>query len=216
MVEANRGWLMRLLAGLVVLLGSDDVVRRVVWRAVLAKLVPLESALRRLILVAARDLPVVAMPARERGNKGGGSRRKGKRGAVFALTDLPRNPDPAPRTCPDKRAPRIRFLDEPPPPAGAVPSDDDLVESAALRRRIDAMLDALDDLPGQAKRLARWYGRGKRMRYGGAWRRLLPIRSGRPPGHRERDPRDAGKALATCHDLALRCLAMLDAERAAA
>ena len=213
MVDANRGKLLRLLAGLAALLGSGETVRRVVWRRVLTALVPMESAARRLIYVLARDLTVVPGPAR-----GGGAiaAKRGKpsdRAPVFALTDRRRVPDPPPRTCPDRRAPRILFLDEwVPRDVPPLPSDDDPVAAAALRRRLAALEGALGDLPGQAKRLVRAYARWERMRRAGRHARLLPFRMGRPPGHRARDRRPAHAVLADCHDLAVRCLRMLERE----
>jgi len=213
MVEANRGRLIGLLAGVVVLLGTGAMVPRWLKRQVIARLVPLESALRRLIVVAARDLPVPTGPGP--GCPAGIPRGEGgTRKPVFRLTDPPRLPDPKPRTVPRRRAPRIRFFDERVPP-DPMPTDDDLLDTAALRRRLEAMQAALDDLPAQARRLARWYGRRDRMRAAGRFSRLYTIRSGRPPGYRAKGKRDEDAVLAACTELALRVRAMGETERAA-
>ena len=214
MAEANRGRLLRLLVGLFGLLGSGSTVRRVVWRKILARLVPMESAVRRLIFVLARDLDLP--PVQGGGGTGAtrGAAGGAARGAAFVLVDRLRNVDPKPRRCPTRFEPRVSFLDE------AVardrvpePADDDPMDAAALRRRLDALEKALGDLPAQARRLVRWQQRNERARAAGHRRRMYPFRTGRPPGHRERGRREADKVLADCHDLALRCLAMLDGER---
>ena len=211
MVEANRGRLIGLLAGLFAMLGSGPV-RRVVWREVLAKLVPMESALRRLIFIMARDLRVTLPPVRALSGavpKGKGGKRK----PVFRLTDVMRNPTPKRRSTPG-HGPRILFLDEwRARPDTPEPSDDDLIDTSALRYRLAAMQAALGDLPAQARRLARWYARRDRMRAAGKFSRLYPIRSGRAPGHVKGGKRDVDEVLANCHDLALRCREMVEAEK---
>src|SRR5690606_15042944 len=65
----------------------------------------------------------------------------------------------------------------PPPPS---PSPDDAIGADRLARRLAALAAALDDLPGQAKRFARW----KARRDLGLVRRRAPLRPGRPPGGR--------------------------------
>ena len=230
MVEANRGKLMRLLLGLAALLGTAPTVRRAVRRRLLASLVPLESAVRRLALVMARDLAVALPPLRGTPVQKAGPKQasRGEAGAEtpaprpppFALADRRRIPDPRPRTCPERLAPRILFLDEwTPRPRAPEPRDDDPVDAAALRRRLAAARGALEDLPAQALRLARWRARGERAF--GAWRerrrgrapRTCPLRTGRAPGHRSRRRRPAHDILADCHDLARHCLRMLERER---
>ena len=216
MVEANRVRLIGLLAGLSTLLGSGPVVRRALWRRVLASLVPMESALRRLIFVLARDMTAAPPPRPE----GAGAERRakagGNRGAAFRLTDRPRIPVAPAATCSPRSVPRVLFLGEGPEPRAPVPMEDDPVDCAALRRRIAAMAAALDDMPAQARRLARWLARGERDRRAGRWRRPYPFRSGRPPGHRAHGRGDADETLADCHDLAVRCLRMIETDGATA
>jgi hypothetical protein len=67
-----------------------------------------------------------------------------------------------------------------PPP----PSPDDSIDAARLRLRLAALAAALDDLPGQAKRFARWQARNMRENTPGRLRRISPLRRGRPPGGR--------------------------------
>ncbi len=216
MIEANRGRLIGLLAGMFAMLGSGDRVTRVVWRQVLARLVPMESALRRLICVAARDLTVTIGPARA-GSKATGERQGSAGRAVFALTDTMRDPDPKRRSVPTAKEPRILSLDEWVPREGAKePADDDLLDASALLRRLEALKAALNDLPAQALRLARWMARNERTRENGTWRRFYAIRSGRPPGHRQGGKQEVDEVLANCHDLALRCRDMVEREQRSA
>lgn len=130
------------------------------------------------------------------------------------------------RTVPAHAAPRILFpgVMEPfslPPP----PSPDDPVDAARLALRLEALGRALDDLPGQAKRFARWRARrGAAGAQGGPAsgriRRIWPLRPGRPPGGRlssydpaanhSRNVREVDRVLAHAHALALYALERQD------
>ncbi|WP_442583287.1 hypothetical protein ACSBOB_15565 [Mesorhizobium sp. ASY16-5R] len=91
---------------------------------------------------------------------------------------------------PDRVAPRILFpgVSEPsffPAP----PSPDDPVNAMRLGQRLAALAEALDDLPEQAKRFARWKARNdaalaQQNPAAGRFRRITPLRPGRPPGGR--------------------------------
>jgi hypothetical protein len=65
-------------------------------------------------------------------------------------------------------------------PVPAPPTPHDPLDATRLRLRLDALGRALDDLPGQALRFARWRARQASMRERGRFRR--PLRPGRPPG----------------------------------
>lgn len=86
---------------------------------------------------------------------------------------------------PAHAVPRILFpgIAEPfslPPP----PSPDDPIDATRIGLRLAALAAALDDLPGQAKRFARWQARNTRENAAGRIRRTSPLRRGRPPGGR--------------------------------
>jgi hypothetical protein len=203
--------------------------------AILRLLRPAEAATRRLIIAAARGLTVTLPPARkprpatmepqlrrlgiaivlparilprsrERGTGEAGGSAVGHRGAL-ALCDPPRRFRPArSRAVPAHAAPRILMpgIAAPhrlPPP----PSRDDPIDCTRIALRLAALAAALDDLPGQAKRFARWEAlRQRRIQRaapgspspsGGVVRgpgaagrrrplRLSPLRPGRPPGGR--------------------------------
>ncbi|QKV19908.1 hypothetical protein [Oricola thermophila] len=99
---------------------------------------------------------------------------------------------------------------------------DELVDARGLSRRIRALALALDDLDGQAARLARWKARFNRaigrmqladagkidgvtpdtVRRPTPWR-FRPFRPGLPPGWRRRPRTEIEEVLKECHMLAL-------------
>ncbi len=78
-------------------------------------------------------------------------RRFGVRRRSVKLSDMPRI-----RSFDD---PRISFFQQPRAPDPLPPSPDDPLDAGRLHRRLDAIGRVLDDLPRQAKRLARWQAR---------------------------------------------------------
>jgi hypothetical protein len=200
-------------------------------RAILRLLRPAESAVRRLVIVLARGLVVTLPPARPRTakpsptflSKPGGTGILMPRGAlpprgrprVLALPLLdplrrsfrPRRPvaNGIPRiSLPGVTAPSPIALRRPPAP-------DDPLDATRLALRLQALGAALDDLPRQAKRFARWKaardaagtqnsgrdaagaqnketrdaaGTQNKKQHAGRTRRVWPLRPGRPPGQR--------------------------------
>jgi hypothetical protein len=177
-------------------------------RAVLRLLRPAESAVRRLIVIAARGLVVKLAPSRPmpKGKvigKGGNSRPS------FQLFDPRKNFNSSRRRAFSRIGPRIHVIGydprvvalfpaprpvvEPPPPP------DGLVNAERLTRRLQALKSALDDLPRQAKRLARWRLRREKMQ---SLKFRSPLRPGRPPGHRRKPTHEVDEVLIECHGLA--------------
>ena len=224
-IERNSEALVEIVADLFAMLGivGEATVGRLPWptyRAVLRILRPAESAVRRLVVIAARGL--VVKPTLSRPKPAGPLKRKKglpPRSFSFQLFD------------PRKRivfrlqqrrtariTPRLHIFTEdrglvtlwpPPRPTGAParaapPSADGLVNGARLVRRLEALESALADLPRQARRLVRW-----RMRQEKAQNPSFksPLRRGHPPGHRRRDVHEVDELLSECHQLA--CYAML-------
>ncbi len=74
-----------------------------------------------------------------------------------------------------------------------------MVSATRLNRRLQALKLALDDLPRQAKRLARWRQRREAMP-GPVFK--SPLRPGPPPGRRKRHIHEIDDILADCHWLA--------------
>ena len=175
-------------------------------RSVLRVLWPAESAVRRLIIIAARGLVMKPAPSRPKPGgpigKGGGSRLPS-----FQLFDTRKN-----FAClrPHRRKfrripPRIHFFPYDtlsparPPIADPVSPPDGLVNAARLTRRLQALKLALEDLPRQAKRLARWRVRRDNMP---SPKFKSPLRPGPPPGHRRKPVHEVDEVLIECHWLA--------------
>lgn len=80
------------------------------------------------------------------------------------------------------------------------------VDAALLFGRLRALRNALNDLPRQARRLARWEARRDGLlQRKGPFRpmRLSPMRPGPPPGRRLRAVHEVDDVLRECHGLAL-------------
>jgi hypothetical protein len=210
--EALRG-IIEVLFALLGLDGSDAATRipKSLHSAVLGVLRPAESAVRRLIVIAARGVAVKLAPARPmpKGKvigKGGGSRLP-----AFKLCDTRKNlPElRETRVKYSKYPPRILFLGpdsriddlwpRPQPTAAPAPENDGRVSASRLHRRLQALKLALDDLPRQARRMARWQQKREAMP-GPVFK--SPLRPGPPPGHRKRHIHPVDDILADCHWLA--------------
>ena len=183
----------------------------VLHRAVLRVLHPAESAVRRLVVIAARGLVVKIAPSRpmtkgQMIGKGGGSRLP-----AFRLFDTR-------KSFPELRQRRVRYMKNPPrihvypydtlvaapqPVVPPPPPPDGLVNAVRITRRLQALKLALDDLPCQARRMARWRVRREAMP---SPKFRSPLRPGRPPGHRKKPVHEVDGVLIECHGLA--CWAM--------
>jgi hypothetical protein len=182
-----------------------------IYRAVLAVLRPAESAVRRLIVVAARGLkvkPYVPRPA----PAGLAIAGKGEGRLCFRLFD-PRAPLDSGTRRPCRGpgpAPRLRILDvafDPRIPlfrrsAPALPAAeprDDTVSATPLCRRLAAIRRALSDLPREARRYARWRAKPVAARHPKFHAALRP---GPPPYLRRTSTREVHAILSECHWLA--------------
>jgi hypothetical protein len=185
---------------------------RPLYRAALSVLRPAESAVRRLIVIAARG--IVVRPHAPRPMPAGlALARVRGAGETFQLFDA-RKRFAAMRA---KRVlanggPRIFVLDASPLVPlfrrqltdGPEPKrDDGTVGAERLSRRLWAVKMALENLPRQVKRLARWQARRDRMA-GPKFR--SPLRPGPPPGHRKNPKDEVDWVLRKCHALAREAL----------
>ncbi|WP_163266943.1 hypothetical protein [Chelativorans alearense] len=175
--------------------------------------VPLLRSLGIAVMASPADLSAAARRARAEARRAAAPARP--RSVSLPLFDpLPHTPAlGGGGNRPAHAVPRILFpgLIEP-SPLPRPPSRDDPVSAARLGRRLAALLAALDDLPGQARRFARW----KARRDLGLTRRIAPLRGGRPPGGRlsrfdpseirPRNIREVDEILAHAHSLALYAL----------
>ena len=230
-IERNREALLRIVAALFAMAGlTESVIRgpdpriatlpRHLRCAVLRVLRPAESAVRRLVIIAARNMRVEAHPVRAvilgPAPRQAKRRRCERPPSVKVKTVAKATNLSLPLIDPLKRFhfgpvrkkpkgfPRISIIGvtEPRPiPEYRIPSPGDPVDAAPLCRRLHALRRALDDLDGQAKRLARWRAR----RDAGLLRakRLSPMRPGWPPGFRRRPIHAVDDVLRECHALAV-------------
>jgi hypothetical protein len=91
-----------------------------------------------------------------------------------------------------------------PAAAPAPPPDDGQVDAGRLHLRLQALKTALEDLPRQTRRLVRARARREKVP---SLRFKLPMRPGRPPGHRKKPVHEVAHVLAECHALAFKALA---------
>ena len=190
-IKRNSEALIGIVAALFAMLGlgGDATVARIsrpLHSAVLRVLRPAESAMRRLIVIAARGLVVKVAPSRPmpKGLKIG--KGDGSRLPSFQLFDTRKD-------FPELRQPRVKYAKHPPrilffgpgsrvdslwsvpePSAAPPPPSDGLINAERMSRRLQALKVALDDLPRQARRMARW-----RVRREDAKARSSNRRSGR-------------------------------------
>jgi hypothetical protein len=213
-IKRNSEALKGIVAALFAMLGlaGEATVARIpqpLHRAVLRVLRPAESAMRRLIVIAARGLVVKPAPSRPMP-----ARPIGK-GAVrppsFQLFDPRKNFAELRqhRVKYTRNPPRIHFFGSDPrvvalwpSPRPAVvppPPPDGLVNAERLTRRLQALKLALEDLPRQARRLARWR---VRQETAPSPKFKSPLRPGHPPGYRRKPVHEVDEVLIECHGLA--------------
>jgi len=209
-IESNRAALLRVVVALLDLAGltEDGKMRRQLRNHLTRILRPAESAARRLIVIAARELVVDVRPSRSvilGPDPRTHSVKPGTNAKIPAFPLLDPLKNFAPRRRYARSVPRILFLDGPTPsPLPPIPSDDDMIDASGACRRLAALRRALDDIDAQARRLARWRARRDRepCRIG----RLSPMRPGYPPGRRKRQIHEVDEILRNCHLLALHAL----------
>ena len=212
-ILVNREALVRILAGFVALLAAFEGELRLplgVYRAVALGLFKSETAVRRLIVIAARGLTVALQP-RCPMPAGFVIRSDGQilRPMAFPLFDTrvsySWDEEPSPIS-----GPRIRTVDAPSPqaqflalfkrPASGFSSE---AATTALRRRLAATLSALGNIPREAIRMARWKARRLAMANP---KFTSPLRPGPPPGRDKHSKADIDLILRECHALAFDAL----------
>jgi hypothetical protein len=212
-IEINQAALARIVAALIAMVGlqaSTALARlpRPLYYSALRILRPAEAAVRRLVIIAARGV-VVKPHAPRPMPKGLKLARVGNTTRTsFQLFDARKRFDLRPRRSGRKMEPRVWSIDASPlaPMFKRQPSysiepklDDGMVGAASLGRRLHAIKQALDNLPAQVKRLARWQARRDRM---ASPKFRSPLRQGPPPGHRKKPKDDVDYVLKECHALA--------------
>lgn len=214
-IEINRAALTRIIAALVSLLAARGEGPRLplhVYQLIARVLYPAESAVRRLIVIAARGLAVSAPRLRPM-PKGLVIERKTQDRVSFQLFDTRKHfddPDDAPIAI---TGPRIRSIDALSPrelflaqfvrPPDAPDGFSSAAETERIRHRLDVLKSALDHLPREARRMARWITRRAMMKNPPF---TSPLRPGPPPGRRSRPGHEIDQVLNECHALAWQAL----------
>jgi hypothetical protein len=207
-IDLNRTALTRIVAAFVSLLAAQGgrVLPVPVYQLIARVLHPAESAVRRLIVIAARGL-AVSEPVVRPMPKGLVIVRKGTR-MVFPLFDTRKTFRDVDDETQPIAGPRIRSIDDPNPRSVflaqfAKPHTDTGTASEAETLRVSQRLlmikQALDTLPRQAKRMARWLKRRAAMTQPTF---KTPLRPGPPPGLRKRSKDEIDEVLRECHALA--------------
>jgi hypothetical protein len=194
-IEINRLALTRIVAELLAMLGlvTDCTLERI--------LRPAESALRRLIVIAAHGLVVKPVTSRPMPNglviNGRGTRRKS-----FQLFDTRKSFDfirvENPLIVMVKTHTRNPYN-----PFDQIywpkPKPQSIDKTEHLSRRLAALKHALENIPHQAVRLARWTAKREALPNP---KFTSPLRPGRPPGHRVKPKMEIDYILKECHALA--------------
>lgn len=202
-IRRQQGALLRLLGVLVAMAGPSGRMKREAWLAVLRVLRPAESAVRRLIVIAARGLvvPMASGQKRMLPDFGVLAPKDSARAPSFPLLDRRKRfaelaPPPLRRN-----GPRLSVIGEDEPGFAPAPRPDDgMIEAGRVRARIAALQAVLADVPKQARRLVRMQARPSTKP------RLSPLRPGWPPGYRKDGVRPVDVLLADCHALAFYAL----------
>ncbi|MCA0422841.1 MAG: hypothetical protein LCH61_05885 [Proteobacteria bacterium] len=220
-IENNRLALKRVIVAIAAMAGlggAATAVKRSLYLVILRLLRPAELAVRRLIIASARGI-VVTLPPLQKSKKLKPGTIKPSDNPRFSLFDpqapfsvrLPFRPQRDRRRKTPKTLPRVWALGMPVPVSIPKPkpvSPDDLIDLTKLTRRLTALDRALDDLPGQARRFARWQKRQQAGRVTpGSPLRLGPPRGCRltrfdPGARRRRNVREIDEILIHCHALA--------------
>jgi hypothetical protein len=213
-ISRNHALLLRIVAELFAMARSVDVARpatlpRHIYNAIMLILRPAESAVRRLIIIAARGLVLKAKTSRPISAGAFSISSAGlTRVPRFALLDPLKQFDPD-MWNQDVDPAATMYLVEADDPAvayrqaqrAALP-----VNAALLFNRLRAMRLALNDLPRQARRLARWRARRDMVLKSGApFRptRMSPFRPGPPPGYRRKELHQVDAVLKDVHYFAV-------------
>ncbi len=193
--------------------GSDAAkIPRVIHKTILRALQPAESALRRLIVIAARDtsIPVLqSNPANKMSEIRTARKRTSGLRVAFQLID-PRKRFGRQRISYTSQNPRVFFI-APAPPFSPLaqhqdqaafhdfkqPEPETDIGARRLHRRLQAITTALEDIPRQIKRLVRLTARREQRNVF-----IPPLRPGRPPGHRKIPQLGIDVILNECHRFA--------------
>ena len=207
-IERNQETLLRIILALVASLGLADggvlkTLPRFLYQKALRIIVPAEAAVRRLILIIAHEMKL----------RGGLKLPKSR--ITFTnfmlLNPLPADHIPAfnlldPRKIFGLEAPDYSGFgdarDEEQREGQDIAPDKSPIPAASLGRRLLALKAALENLPKQARRLARWYEQRDAAYAKNQPHLSSPIRPGLPPTYRVHKRDIIDDLMIECHSLA--------------
>jgi hypothetical protein len=228
-IDRNREALRRIIAALFVMVGASTgaltspglsrrslgeggrgvfTLPRHIYAAIMLVLRPAESAVRRLILIAAHGLVLKSRAARPLPAGLASFPAAGEsRVPAFSLFDPLKHFDRNDFAHSADAIPHNSFSSfyEENVPSPQYFSSNEPVDAAQLFSRLRALRHALNDLPKQARRLARWQARRDILLHSKRpFRpmRMSPMRPGPPPGRRLRSIHEVDEVLRECHGLA--------------
>jgi hypothetical protein len=201
-IDKNREKLLRIIIALMASLGLVEggaltTLPRLLYRKALMILAPAEAAVRRLIMMAAYELEL----------------RKVKLRPSSEASDI--QSDFSWAASLDTHQPSFHLIDPLKPIEYEAPdyssfgqsydepcTNSARVPAAHLGHRLLALKNALQSLPKQARRLARWYAQRDLALSQNRPHRLSPMRPGFPPGFRRKPVHPVEEVLLDCHSLA--------------
>jgi hypothetical protein len=208
-IRRNRDQLRQIILALFALAqmrvgGSLFTLRRDVFAAIMFVLRPAESAVRRLIVIAAAQIGDSYLgrnrvaPLINTATGQGNCPRVSTR--AFKLFDPLKSFDP-----------EVIWDAEPVWESNLGPADSAFHYTSTLEtpldaqhigQRLNALIRALDNFPHQARRLIRWQAKRDAALKASKPTRISPMRPGLPPGWRERKIHEIDDVLRECHGLA--------------
>jgi hypothetical protein len=205
-ITRNRDQLKGIVFGLFALAkmrvgGSLFTLPRSTFAAIMLVLRPAESAVRRLIVIAAHRLTPSTSP--RRGEAPGIAGRRGgfPVSRAFKLFDPLKsfNPESIWDAQPTWES---GFGLQANHGYSSTLESETRLDATHLGQRLNALVRALENIPHQARRLARWQMKRDQRLKKSKPTRLSPIRPGLPPGWRDRKIHEIDTVLRECHGLA--------------
>jgi hypothetical protein len=184
--------------------GSLFTLPRSTFAAILAVLRPAESAVRRLIVIAAHRLSIPAYARRDWRGRGGGREQSEplKTTRAFKLFDPLKSFDTEAIWDTQPTWQSGFDLSKSIVLRDALP-DHQSIDAIHLGQRLNALFLALNDIPRQARRLKKWEQKRDALLKACRPTRITPMRPGLPPGWRKRNMHEIDPLLKECHRLAM-------------
>jgi hypothetical protein len=180
--------------------GSLFTLPRSTFAMIMLVLRPAESAVRRLIVIAANGLVLKPRAPREALMVSLSNREGFPPNRAFKLFDPLKSFDPD--AVRDVEPEWESGFDLAPGYSSTLAAEEPSLDATHIGQRLTALIRALDNLPAQARRLKRWEQKRDQLLRTHRPTRLSPMRPGLPPGWRQRRLHEIDDVLRECHGLA--------------